>query len=451
MKEKNTAPGLWEKISYGMGDFAQNGLYTLISTYLMFYYTDTVGLSLEMIGIILLIGRVVDAVCSPIMGVIVDKTSTKYGKCRPYIALGIIPVCILLMIMFSTPQGMSERGKVALAIGTYALYSVMFAMINVPYATLINVVTDEHQHRVDFNMFKNIGSNLGAIMVTSVTLTFVAALSGNGNGFSKTAMIFGVLFLITNMMCAVFTKERLQGQKGKAVKLGESLKVLGQNHPWMLLCGVQFLTLMMLTSRNQGIIYYAKYCLGNETISSWMMTITSVIAVLMSVLLPILIRRHGMKFCVVAGNVLWCIAMCGSWFAGKNVIWILVFHILASIGWGIATGGIFVQLTQTIDYAQWKTGKRPQGLFTSLLSAVQKLGGAVAGMLCSQILNLGGYVANAVATEQVMLSIRVLFCGLPCALGLGVIGIMCFYRLDKLYPQIEKELSGSLCEEGRKL
>lgn len=451
MKKMEKEPNLLEKISFGLGDFANNGIYTFVSTYLMFYYTDTVGLSLEVIGMILLIGRVVDAICSPIMGVIVDKTHTRFGKCRPFMALGIFPVCLLMILMFSLPQSLSETGKVAVAIGSYAAYSVAFAFMNIPYSTLINVLTEDHHHRLDFNMFKNIGCNLGSIMVTAVTLALAAKLSGGGNGFSGTAMIFAVLFLLANMMCVLFTRERLQNKSSATMKLGESLQVVGKNDPWMLLCAVQFLTLITLICRNQGIIYYAKYCLGDENISSVMMTITSIFAVLVSPVLPALIKKFTMKFCVVAGNLVWCAAMIASWFAGSNVALVIGFHLLASIGWSVATGGIFVQLTQTIDYAQWKTGKRPQGLFTSLLSFGQKMGIAVAGVLCSQVLNLGGYVANAAAGESVLLAIRILFCGLPCVLAFGVIGIMHFYRLDQIYPQIEEDLSRGLGEGGRKI
>lgn len=451
MQRTNREPGLLEKVSFGLGDFAHNGLYTFVSTYLMFYYTDTVGLSLDVIGLILLIGRVVDAVCSPIMGVILDKTQTRFGKCKPFMSVGILPVCLLMIMMFSIPQGLSEQGKILAAVTAYTLYSVMYAFMNVPYSTLINVLTDDHHHRLDFNMFKNIGCNLGSIMVTAVTLSLVAALSDGGNGFSGTAIIFGILFLLTNMMCVIFTKERLRSKAGETLKLGESLKVVGMNRPWMLLCVVQFLTLILLICRNQGIIYYAKYCLGNENISSVMMTITSFAAVAVSPALPVLVKKFGMKFCVIAGNVIWCVMMLASWFAGKSVLLVVGFHVVASVGWSIATGGIFVQLTQAIDYAQWKTGKRPQGLFTSLLSFVQKMGIALAGVLCSQILNLGGYVANTAATASVVMAIRVLFCGLPLLMGLGVIGIMCFYKLDKIYPQIENDLSRGLREGGRKL
>lgn len=435
------SPGLLEKISFGLGDFSHNGIFTFISTYLMFYYTDTVGLDLGLISLILMIGRVVDAVTSPIMGVVIDRTNTKMGKCRPFLLIGIVPVCLLMIMMFSIPQGLSSTGKGIMAIVVYSIFSVLFAFMNVPYSTMLTVLTSDNDQRITFNTFKNVGCNVGTIFVTATTLGIVGVLSKNGtNGFGKTAIIFAVLFLIGNMMCFCFTKERVKVQKNNSVSVKEFVGVAKKNQPWLILCGVQFLTLLTLITRNQGTIYYAKYYLDNEALSSMMLSMTSIIAVALAAVLPTLVRRTSIKFCVIVGNAIWCISMMITWFAGENALVVLILHVIASIGWGIATGMVFVLLSQTIDYAQWKTGKRPQGMFTSLIAFVQKMGIAVAGVLCSQILNLGGYVANSVADTKVLTAIKIMFCGAPFLTSLGIVVLMMFYRLDKIYPQIERDL-----------
>ena len=168
--------GLVEKISFGLGDFAINGMFTFVSTYLMFYYTDVASLDLSAISLIILIGRVVDAACSPIMGAIVDKTNAKYGKCRPFVAAGILPACILMVLLFSLPEGMSSTGKVAMSIGVYVLFSITYPIMNVPYSTMLNVLSADNDQRISFNLFKNVGANMGATFVTAVTLKLAAVL-----------------------------------------------------------------------------------------------------------------------------------------------------------------------------------------------------------------------------------------------------------------------------------
>ncbi|WP_373213205.1 MFS transporter [Ruminococcus sp. 5_1_39BFAA] len=439
-----------EKISFGLGDFSNNGIFTFVSTYLMYYYTDVACLDLASISLILMLGRTIDAIFSPVMGLIVDKTNTKYGKCRPYLALGILPSCILMIGLFALPDGMTPGAKTILAIANYAAFSVLYAFMNVPYSTMINVLTASNTQRISLNLYKTLGANLGAVFVTAVSLKAVEYFSkGNKNGFSRAAVLFALLFFIGVLLCVVNTKERVTAKSSAAVPVRESLKVLRINTPWKIFCGVQFLTLLMYIIRSQGTIYYAKYYLGNENISSFMLTILSVIALAFSFLLPGMVKRWGLRSCVIGGNLIWCLSMLATWFSGKNTVLVLLFHITGSMGWSTATGIVFVILSQTIDYGQWKTGKRPQGLFTSLVSFVQKMGIACAGVVCSQVLQAGGYVANQEAGKNALLSIKFLFCGLPMVLGICIILLMMCYHLDALYPQIEKDLSEGRMENGQ--
>ena len=448
MKEK---VGMVEKISFGLGDFAMNGIFTFVSTYLMFYYTDVAHLELSAISLIILVGRVVDAACSPIMGAILDKTNTKYGKCRPFVAAAILPACILMVLLFSVPEGMSSTSKVMMSIGVYILFSIVYPIMNVPYSTMLNVLSADNEQRISFNLFKNVGANVGATFVTAVTLKLAAVFSKGGkNGFTGTSVVLGILFVAVTFICVRNVRERVFTQQKNAASLKDSLKVVAKNRPWQILCVVQFLTLSAYIIRNQGTIYYAKYYLEKESVSSLMLSMTSVIAFCFSFILPSIVKKYGLRFCVLVGNICWSISMAGTWLAGKNVVLIVGLHVLTSIGWSMATGMIFVMLTQTIDYGQWKTGKRPQGIFTSLLTFVQKIGVAVAGVLCSVILNAGHYVANQTAGPSAILAIRIMFGGIPLVTAVICMILMGFYRLDKIYPQIENDLKNGVTMENQK-
>ena len=326
-KKMNEKVGMVEKISFGLGDFAMNGIFTFVSTYLMFYYTDVAHLELSAISLIILVGRVVDAACSPIMGAILDKTNTKYGKCRPFVAAAILPACILMVLLFSVPEGMSSTSKVMMSIGVYILFSIVYPIMNVPYSTMLNVLSADNEQRISFNLFKNVGANVGATFVTAVTLKLAAVFSKGGkNGFTGTSVVLGILFVAVTFICVRNVRERVFTQQKNAASLKDSLKVVAKNRPWQILCVVQFLTLSAYIIRNQGTIYYAKYYLEKESVSSLMLSMTSVIAFCFSFILPSIVKKYGLRFCVLVGNICWSISMAGTWLAGKNVVLIVGLH-----------------------------------------------------------------------------------------------------------------------------
>jgi sugar (glycoside-pentoside-hexuronide) transporter len=337
----------------------------------------------------------------------------------------------MMILLFSLPQGLSDGKKAAISIGIYALYSILYALMNVPYSTMLSVLSSDYNQRISFNLFKNVGANLGAVFVTATTLTFVSFFSkAGGNGFSKTAILFAVVFLIEILMCVVNTKERVTTQND-SFSWKESVSAALKNRPWLILCGVQFLTLTSYVTRNQSTLYYAKYYLENETASSLMLTLNSVTAVGMSVILPSIVKKTGMKRCVITGNLIWSLAMLATWMVGKNMVPVIILHTIAAIGFSMATGMVFVMLSQTIDYAQQTTGIRPQGMFTSVLAFVQKMGVACAGLICSQVLAMGNYVANQESNSSAILAIRILFCGLPMILCICTMFLMSMYHLKE--------------------
>ena len=434
-----------------MGDFSSNGIFTFTATYLMFFYTDVAKIGLGAIGVILLLGRIVDAVCSPVMGVIVDRTNTRYGKCKPFLAVGIVPVCILLTLLFYSSDGMPAGMKVAFAAVTYVLFSILYAFMNVPYSTMINVLTKDNEQRIAFNLFKNVGANCGGIFVTACTLWMVTAFGSEVNqGFTKTVLVFGAVFLMCTLLCVRNTKERVKDKGKDHVNVRASFRIAAQNKPWLLLCGVQFLGMTYMMVRNQGTIYYAKYYLGREELSSLLLSIMPFASILVAFILPTFAKKWGMRGCVRTGNILWCIAMAGTWMAGENIVLVIFFHILASVGWAVATGMVFVMLSQTIDYAQWKTGIRPQGFLTAMIAFVQKLGIACSGFICALVLELGGYRADQIAGSDTLFAIRMNFSGLPLILSAAVILLISFYDLDNKYPEIERELNMSDGKDRRK-
>lgn len=192
--------------------------------------------------------------------------------------------------------------------------------------------------------------------------------------------------------------------------------------------------------RNQGSIYFTKYFLGDEQLNSVLLTINSLVCLAMAFILPWIEKQIGLRQVVLYGNICNLTAVLLTYLAGNKRILVILLHVMSSIGWAMATGMIFVIISQTIDFAEYRTGFRPQGIFISLLMFFVKVGNGLAGVICAQILKMGGYAAGRSQSIQSLRAIRFLFLGLPAIFFILVIILMMGYHLDREYPEIQRSL-----------
>jgi len=429
-----------EKISYGMGDVSCNMVFTLVASYLFFFYTDVAEIKLAAVGMIMVIARLIDAVINPMMGSLVDKTCTKWGKARPYILWMALPMGIILVLTFFSPAS-SQQSKIFYALGTYILFCIIYTALNIPYTTLMSNLTDNQEERLSFNMYKNIGANIGGLAATGFTLTLVSSL-GHGNkqkGFLLTFIFFAAMCVILLIICFKNTHERITGLQ-ENLSLRGSYKVAFKNKPWIILCIIQFLSLIGLVMKNQSTLYYAKYYLENEHMAAILLSISSVLAIPMALIIPKIVKKIGKRNCVISGNLILVVGMIGVYFVHKNNSLVIVFNIVSGVGWVLATGICFVMLAETIDYSEWKTGCRPQGLLTSFLSFMSKMGVAAAGILSAKIFEWGGYVPNVSQTQTALKAITINYIGIPIIIGILTILVATCYTLDKDYASMMQDL-----------
>lgn len=432
---------LKERMSYGLGDLACNLLFQLVSAYLMFFYTDVAGISLGAVGVIMLVSRVVDAVTDPMMGVIVDKTNTKWGKARPYILWMSVPFALMGIAMFYVPA-FSGTGKFVYAMITYILFCVAYTALNIPYTTMLSCMTDNESDRLSFNMFKGLGSNIGGFIVMGGTLALVGAIGGGNQakGFLGTVTIFGIVGVVLLFICFKNTKERIFPSEKEKISVVDSLKTAAKNKYWIILSVLVFVTFTGMIIKSQSTMYFTKYYLENEGIASTLMTLPTIVAFLMTFMIPYLAKKLGKRNCVIIGNLCTIAGAVVISLAGKSIEVIIAGTLLAAIGTGAGIGVIFVMGAETVDYTEWQTGKRPQGIMTAIQGFMCKLGMACAGIIGAQILSAGGYVENAVQTESAISAIRISFIWVPAIASALIVILLLFYDLDKKYGTIINEL-----------
>ena len=432
---------LREKISYGLGDLACNTMFTLVSSYIMFFYTDIAGIGLAAVGTIMAISRVVDAVTDPLMGIIIDKTRTKWGKARPYVLWMSVPFGIISILMFMSPN-FGETGKFIYALITYILFCVVYTALNIPYSTMMSNMTDDEGERLSFNMFKTIGSNGGGFVATGLTLGLVSAI-GRGNqglGFTGTVVVYAVIGIVLLFICFKNTKERIAPQV-ENMPIGKSLKVAVQNRPWIIMCVIAFLCFTSLIIRNQGTMYYAKYYLENEAAATPLMSISTLLGIPLALVTPMIAKKIGTKRCVFIGALVQAATIVGIYFAGKNLTVIFILSAIGAVGFGVAMGLLFILTAETIDYSEWKDGLRPQGLMTAFVGFMVKIGMAVAGVVSAGILSAGGYEENVAQTAESLNAIRFNYIWVPAIIAVLIAVCILFFNLDeKKYAKVIEEL-----------
>ncbi|MCP4413859.1 MAG: MFS transporter, partial [Gammaproteobacteria bacterium] len=270
---------LKEKIAYGIGDFGFSMFWKLFSAYILFFYTDVFGITAAAAGTMFLVTRIWDTANDPIMGMIGDRTKSKWGKFRPYLLYFAVPFGIVGIITFSTPD-MSASGKLIYAYVTYTLMMMVYTACNVPYASLLGVMSDSSHDRTSLATWRYIGGYLGGLLVTT-TANYLfeyfsgyqtSAISNGGNpvitseGYQYTIAVYAILTTIALLITFKGVKERVAERKELQSSIKGDLSDLIKNVPWLLMLGVVVFGILGGTVKDGIILFYTKYYLGAQEI-----------------------------------------------------------------------------------------------------------------------------------------------------------------------------------------
>lgn len=264
MKNVKTSLSFREKFGYGLGDSASNFFFQVFNIFLLYYYTDIFGLHPASVGIMFLATKVIDAISDPLMGIIADRTNTRWGKFRPYLQWIAIPYGLLGYAMFSNPQ-FSATGKLIYAYATYTLMMLAYTAINIPYSALMGVMSSSSIERTSVSSYRFICAFVAAWLIGTF-VTPLKTMLGGGNeaeGFRLTMLLFAGLSIALFWVTFATTKERVKPlQKNTDLKL--DFKAMLGNGPWIALFLAAIFTLMNVAVRNGAILYYFKYYVGDD-------------------------------------------------------------------------------------------------------------------------------------------------------------------------------------------
>lgn len=434
---------LKEKIGYGLGDLGFNFYWANISGFLLFFYTDVFGISAAAAGTMFLVTKIVDAFTDPIMGGIADRTKSKWGKYRPYLLLGGIPMAGAAVLTYTTPD-LAEGGKLIWAYGTYTFMMLMYTILSVPYSALSGVITARSQDRTDLISFRFIAAFTGTTLVNWFTLDLVEWF-GKGDealGWQLTMALYGLIAAILFAVVTFTTKERVQPPVEQKTNAMGDIKDLLKNKPWLVLFSLALIIMITITMRAGASIYYIKYFVQRPELVGQFLTTYGLALAAGAALTPVMTRFVEKKKLLMILMTITGVLSISFFFIPADAIWLLfTVNILIGLSLGPKSPLAFSMYADTADYTEWKTGRRATAMTFSAAIFSQKLGGALASFAIGLILASMGYVAKEAQTDASQTGILLSISIIPGVIALIAAFIMRYYTLDEaLLSKVQAEL-----------
>ena len=448
--------GLSEKIGYGLGDMSSSMFWKLFGAYLMLFYTDVFGISAAVVGTMFAVTRVWDSFFDPVVGAFADRTSSRWGRFRPYLLFLAVPFGLIGVITFLTPP-FDNTGKIVYAYVTYALMMMVYSAINVPYASLLGVMSPDPSHRNTLATYRMTFAYLGSFIALLLFMPLVNAFGGgNVNGPTRlwfTAPQFGwfmavvviaAICVVLFLACFALTKERVEPIKHEKTSLKTDFRDLVHNKPWWILLGAGVSSLVFNSIRDGATVYYFKYyvdetAVGNISILGLPFVLSGIYlgvgqaANIVGVILAAPVsNRIGKRNTFISSMALATVlSVIFFWFNKDQLYLIFVFQILISICAGSIFPLLWSMYADCADYSELRTGNRATGLIFSSSSMSQKFGWAFGSAITGWMLAQFGFKANAVQSAETIQGIKMFLSILPAVGALLSLVFIYFYPLSE--------------------
>ena len=454
-----------EKVGFSLGDGAANFIFQTIMLLQLSFYTDSFGITAAAAGWLFLVARLFGAVADPVMGVLADRTNTRWGKFRPWILVTAIPFGIIGFLAFTTPD-FGENGKIIYAYITYILLMLVYSANNVPYAALSGVITGDMAQRNSIASVRFIVVTLATLAIQGFALPMVNHF-GQGNsakGYQITMGIFCVLAVLFFIITFLTTKERIKPVTKEQTPLKQDIMDLLKNRPWLIMFLVFIMMFIFLGIRNSMLLYFFKYYLDKESMVSLLEVLnkglfglidklgmigsgadiagnTFSLINILSQLITIIgltvsrplankfgkrdVFRYGLILCVI-------FAVSFIFISPEAIVLTLILQLLFQFMWGVAAMSLpWAMMADVADFSEWKNNRRATAITFAGIIIGLKVGLAIGGALAGSLLNAYGYVANVVQTPHTQFGIRMITSIWPAIFLVAGIIFLFFYQINK--------------------
>ncbi|MCP1103583.1 GPH family glycoside/pentoside/hexuronide:cation symporter [Aequitasia blattaphilus] len=436
------------RVAYGFGDTACNIVFGMISTLLTLFYTDYAGVSVATVGLVMLISRIFDGTSDIIMGFIVNKTKSKWGKARPWVLWMSIPYCVSAIALFTVPQT-SETLQFWYIFITYNLCTTVFyTAINVPYGTLSTMMTRSSHERDLLSIFRMSMAPIGRIIAVTLTMPIVKLFGDNQAAWVKAMSMYVILAFLMLLICFLQCKETVSFEQREKVKIpfGKNIKALLTNQYFWATLILWTVTCVHGTIVGTSLPYYCKYIFQND---SWMYSALyfaeAGTLVLGAMLCPILLRKMGKRNLSLIGAIIAVVAHALFLLNPGSFGWALGTSIVRALGEAPLTAVVFGMMGDVIEFGQWKTSIRQEALIFGGGSLGFKIGTGITSAVITSLLNKAGYLsstgAKVVQPDSAISMIKNIYMWGPILVWIVAVIVLLLYKLDNKYPKIMEELN----------
>jgi GPH family glycoside/pentoside/hexuronide:cation symporter len=429
-----------EKIGFGAGDMAVNVVISSMMLIITFFYTDIFGLKAADVAILFLVVRLIDAVTDPLMGMITDKFTTRWGRYRHYFLFMAIPFGISVFLTFSTPD-LDYNGKLVWAYATYIFVTLMFTAVTIPYISIIGVLTDCPKERLSANGYRLFFAKIAAFLVT-IIVPVLAAQWGEGQlaaGYQAAMGLMGAMASLLFLFCFFNTTERLQHQV-ETKPFFSQLKLLLKNDQWLILCAVCVTGTIGYVIRGSVAAYYAKYYLGGDATMLSAFLSTGVVAAILAMVASTWITKHYCKVKLFRTSQIVVAVLSVLLFVlvKPGDLWLaFVLYFLLSFVVDLHAPVFWSAIAEAVDYGEHKTGQRVSGLAFGGISFCQKAGMGIAGFVVGSLLTFFDYQPDQVQSEFSLLGIALMLSVIPGFFHLLMGLLMYKYKItDNFYQDM---------------
>jgi GPH family glycoside/pentoside/hexuronide:cation symporter len=448
-----------EYVGYALGDTASNLFFQTFNIFLTYYYVDVWGLAAGAVSWMMLLVRLWDALSDPVMGMIADRTHTRWGKFRPYLLWMAVPYGVCGYLIFANPE-LGAHGRLVYAYATYTLMLLAYTAINVPYSSLLGVLSPSSRVRTVASSFRFVGAFGGGLVVSLSVRSLVAAL-GKGDelrGFQHTMAIFGVLSTLLFWITFATTKERLTPPSGQTSSVRGELGELAKNRPWLCLLFAALFSSTFIVLRSGSTLFYFKYCLGEDGTRYFggrfdrvSIFLASSMACMMlgTATLGFRAARVDKRSLAIVLTAITGLCFASFYFLPKtNFPLLMAVNALGCFCMGPTSALVWAMYGDVADYGEWKFGRRSTGLVYSASLFALKTGTMIAGWLLPLFLDRFGFVRNASQAAPAVLAITLTFSLLPAFFAALKAAALYVYPLNQTeVARIEKALQAARSDD----
>ena len=452
--------GWGERLGYGSGQLGMNAINAVIGSFLTIYFTNAALLDAGIIASIIAVSKVFDGISDLIMGNIVDRTRSRFGKARVWLMRMCIPFAVTTVLLFTVPSNWPEMAKYVYVFIFYNLVNtVCFTSMAVPYYSMISLMTKNAYERGMLGNIQQIFQTLANVVINSVFVVMLTAFTDNTENiytqraFTLTMIVISAAMVVLALICFFSTKERVQDEasedtskekKADAANPIAAFKALIKNRYWVTMIFANFVIFFVVIMYSVGNVYYCQYIYGDMSWYGWMSNAISIAQFAIMFVTPFFMKKFGKANIYKAGMLCMTLGFLGFGLFANSLPTIVIFNALKGLGLGMSGGMAMGMIADTITYSRLKSGIDPVGMGNAAMSASQKLGLGIGTAVLGWVMDAAGFdasldVQGIAQPDSVITAIQFLYNWIPVIMcALVFIALVVLYDIEKKLPEMEK-------------